>query len=877
MELSRRSPVLERESELAQLTGAATKAADGAGSVALVFGEAGIGKSRLVEELRGCLPDRARLLVGYCDDLATKRTFGPLRDLVGAVGTELARALRDGGDRDRVMSALHAELDRPGHPTVLAVEDVHWADEATGDALRYLVRRIARLPAVLLLTYRDDELGEDHPLRQLLGLAAAAPRLHRLPLRRLSEQAVAQLSASSPVDARHIYAITAGNPYFVIEVLAAGEGDRIPPTVVDAVLARVRRLDAASQQALAQLAVVPSAPDRPLVDELVPGGVAALATAEQRGLVSVSPDRVAFRHELTRRAIVDALPVAQRVAFNQRVLGVLTAREGVDLSRLVHHAAEAGALDAIARYGPAAAREAAGSGSHREAVRHYRLVLTHPERFPAAKRAELLEEYAVECYHLGQAQQAVDAQRDAVALRRELGDASRLGAALRWLSRMHWWNGELAGAEVAADAAIEVLERAGDPRLLALALSNRSQLHMLAHRAAESIAVGERAATLARQVGDAAILTHALTNIGMSHWSHGDPRGRTTMDESLRVALTAGETEHALRAYTGISSELLDRFQLADAGRYLAAGIDLAEETEHRGFHSFLTLERARLTLARAAWEDAVSEVEFALTSAQPPIRWAALIVLGRVWVRRGRLEAGDALSEAWQLAMHLREPQRTTPVAAALAEAAWLRDDHTAVLATVKPVFDEVRQLGVATFEAELGWWLTAAGHPVPPVDTDHPYALLAAGRWREAAGRWRAAGCLYEQALAMAQSSDPDDLLTALALLDPLGAEPLARLVRRRLRELGLTHVPRGPVHASRDNPAGLTARQLEVCRLLAQDMTNPEIAARLVLSVRTVDSHVAAVFDKLGVRTRRQAAARAAELGIARAVPTQPGSTG
>jgi DNA-binding CsgD family transcriptional regulator/tetratricopeptide (TPR) repeat protein len=858
-------PILEREQELAALVAAAKAAADGAGSVALVFGEAGIGKSSLVEALRTRLPAGTRLLVGYCDDLATKRTFGPLRDLVGEVGTELARALGEGGDRDRVLAALYAELNRGGRPTVLAVEDVHWADEATGDALRYLVRRIADLPAVVLLTYRDDELADDHPLRQLLGLAAGAPRLHRLPLRRLSEDAVRRWSAERAVDAGHVYAITAGNPFFVAEVLADGDGERVPPTVVDAVLARVRRLDAASRRALAQLAVVPSALDRGLVDALVPGGVGSLAAAERHGLVAVSPERVAFRHELTRRAIVDGLPRARRMALNQRVLAVLADRPGVELSRLVHHAAEAGDLAAIARYGPSAAREAARGGAHREAVGHYRLVVAQPERFPPPERAELLERYAVECYHVGQSQQAVDAQREAVALRRALGDPRRLGAALRWLSRMHWWNGEPAGAEAAADAAIEVLEPTGDTRLLALALSNRSQLYMLAHRGAESIAVGERAATLARQVDDPAILTHALTNIGLSYWSGGDPRARPTMEEALRVALAAGETEHALRAYIGIASELLDRFQLADAGRYLAAGLDLAEETEHLGFHTFLTLERARLTLARAAWEDAVGEVAFGLTAAQSPIRWAALVVLGRVRVRLGRPGAEDALTEAGRLAALMREPQRTGPVAAALAEAAWLRDDPAAVRAAVEPVFDEAHRLGAEALAAELGWWLAAAGRPVEPVGGDHPYALLAAGRWREASGRWRAAGCPYEQALAMAQSPESDDLLTALAMADSLGAEPLARLVRRRLRSQGMTHLPRGPVGTTRGNPAGLTSRQLEVCRLLGQGLTNAEIAERLVLSVRTVDSHVAAVFDKLGVRTRRQAAARAAELGI------------
>jgi hypothetical protein len=167
-----------------------------------------------------------------------------------------------------VLTALRAEFDWAGHPTVLVVEDVHWADEATLDVLRYLARRIAELPAVLILTYRDDELTREHPLQQLLGQASASGRARRLPLRSLSPDAVRWLSAASRVDAGQVFALTSGNPFFVTEVLAAGDGGRVPSTVVDAVLARARRLDAATQDALDQ----PHRPPGPHRDD--PGSAA---------------------------------------------------------------------------------------------------------------------------------------------------------------------------------------------------------------------------------------------------------------------------------------------------------------------------------------------------------------------------------------------------------------------------------------------------------------------------------------------------------------------------------------------------------------------------------------------------------------------------
>lgn len=500
-EVTRR--IVEREHEVAELASAVREAADGVGSVVLVFGEAGIGKSSLVQAVRGLLPAEGRMLVGYCDDLATPRPLGPFRDLIGGVGTELARALEQGGDRNRVLDALRSELNWAGHPTVLAIEDVHWADDATLDALRYLTRRVADLPAVLLLTYRDDELTRDHPLRHLLGQVARADRLRRVPLSRLSEGAVRQLSATSPLDPRVVFSVTSGNPFFVAEVLAAGDTGAVPPTIVDAVLARIRGLDARAQDALEQLAVVPSALDWSLVDELVPGGVAALATAEQRGLLSVTPTRVGFRHELIRRTVADSLPAPRRVELNRRVLAAL----------------------------------------------------------------------------------------------------------------------------------------------------------------------------------------------------------------------------------------------------------------------------------AKADWDRATSAAEVGL-DAQPPSRCPALTVLGRVRIRRGQPGGDELLSQAWQLAVQLQELQRRGPVAAARAEAAWLRGDDAAVVAAVEDVYDDARRVGDARLVAELDYWLTKAGRTVTPIRSDHPYALQAAGLWREAAEVWRAAGCPYEHAAALAESPRHEDVLDALAELDALGAEPLARV---------------------------------------------------------------------------------------------------
>jgi DNA-binding CsgD family transcriptional regulator/energy-coupling factor transporter ATP-binding protein EcfA2 len=866
--------ILERERELSELAAAAREAAAGAGGLVLISGEAGIGKSSLAQAVRGLLPPDGRLLVGQCDDLGTARTLGPFRDLLGSVGTELTRALRDGGDRDTVLAALRGELDGAGHLTVLVVEDVHWADEATLDVLRYLARRIDDLPALLVLTYRDDELTREHPLRQLLGHASAASRVRRLSLRRLSEDAVRQLSAASPIDAGLVYALSSGNPFFVSELLAEGGGDHAPSTVVDAVLARARRLDGASQEALEQLAVVPSTTERWLVDELIPGGLVALAAAEERGLLVVSPGSVGFRHELARRAIADSLPVARRVDLNRRVLRALVGREGTDLSRIIHHAAQAGDADVIVRVGPPAAQEASGAGAHRQAAAHYRLVLEHRDRFSSAELAELLELYAIECYTISADNPMITAQRQAVAIRRHLGDPRQLGADLRWLSRMLWWAGYRPAAEEAAEEAIAVLETAGDQRLFALALSNQAQLDMLAKRNDRCIAVGERAIAIARELGDPGLLSHALNNVGVARRQRGEPAGWEMLDESLRLALAADDAEHACRAYVSMVWQQLDVLRLDEVERTLTAGISLAERSDHLAFLNYLYVGLGLLEFARGAWDEAIQAVRPGLDDLNPHTNCPAFTVIGRVQVRRGEPEGDKSLRRAWDIAVRLQELQRSGPVAAARAEAAWLAGDHGAIPELARPSYEEACQLGDVTLRAELGYWLGRAGVTVAPDDSGHPYALQAAGRWREAAAAWQAAGCPYEHAAALAESPDPDDRLAGLAELDAMGAVPLARLVRAGLRERGITRIPRGPVPGTRRNPAGLTGRQLQILQLLSEGLTNAEIAARLVVSTRTVDTHVAAVFAKLGVNTRRDAAARAAGFGLLDLDGAEPG---
>jgi DNA-binding CsgD family transcriptional regulator/tetratricopeptide (TPR) repeat protein len=871
--------LLERAAELRTLAAMVDEATAGLGGVALISGEPGIGKTSLVRAFLSTLGGRLRTLVGACDDLLTPRAFGPLRDAVTGKGGPLAAALAE-GDRDRVFGAVHEELTHPLEPTVLVIEDVHWADDATLDVLRYVVRRLADLNALVVLTYRDEDVPADHRLRPLLGLAAG-DRVRRLPLRPLSVDAVARLSRGSGLDPAALSAATGGNPFYVTEAVAAPHVE-VPATVVDAVLARMGELSPAAREACEQLAVVPGHVESWLAEALLGADSAGLAEAEERGVVEATATRVRFRHELARRAVEATIADLRRMAFHRRVLAVVTRQELMDLSRTMHHAVQAGHDGVIVDYGPAAAEEAARAGAHRQAVAHYRHVLAHLDRYDAARQAALLEGFAVECYTLGSSDEAVDARRRALELRRALGDDVLTGASLRWLSRLLWWSGERAEAELAAAEATAVLERSGHrTNELAMAYSTRAQLLMLDHRIPEALPWAERAVALAREVGDPAALSHALANLGFCRGRSDFAEGTRILEESLRTALDARADEHACRSYTNLTWHHLGVYDYAEARRLLAEALPFAERTEQIGFFHYLLGTRARLHAETGAWSEAEHDAQRVLVEADVPDNSGvsaipALNALALVHVRRGDSDAATLLDRAWELAQFAGEPQRIGPVAAVRAEHAWLVGHRQGMAAAARPAYALATERGETRYAPELGYWLWKAGALAGPLPPGSPYADQAGGRWQAAAAGWAALGCPYEQALALIEG-DADAVLAGLGVAQELGAVPLVRIARQRLRDLGVRSVPRGPRSSTLANPAGLTARQVEVLGLIARGLTNAQIAEELVLSVRTVDHHVAAILERLGVGSRREAAEAAARLGLPEGSSPPPTAAG
>jgi DNA-binding CsgD family transcriptional regulator/tetratricopeptide (TPR) repeat protein len=849
--------LLERDGALAALVEARGAAARGDGRFVFVTGEPGIGKTSLVTRFVQSLDPGARVLVGTCDDLSIPRPLGPIRDLAGRVSAQLEQAVAGGAAPHEVQSLLIAELELPPSPTVLVIEDVHWADEATLDALTVLVRRIGSLPALLVVTCREGEAPPAHPIRAAFGNARPEQAVF-LELAPLSERAVASLAAD---DAEAVYAATGGNPFYVTELLASRTATDLPPTVANAVVGRASRLDERSRHLVELVSVVPNRVRTALLDSVMPDWAAAAEEPERRHLLEIDARHVRFRHELARNAIRSSLPIAARRRLHAEILAALLAADA-DPADIVHHAEAAGAEEVVADFALVAARRAAALDSNREAYSHYRRASAFPDRLSAPEHAAVLEELASAAYAVGRLEDAFVAIERAIDIYGQLGDDLAMGRCNRVLSRFHWIAGDGAAARAKALEATGLLEPLRDSPELARAYSVLSQLSMLSEDSEQAIAWGERAIELAARLGDESTRAHALVNIASARMQL-DPDVIAALLEAHVVADAAGDRHEAARALNNLGYTLMCWVRPEEAMRYSQQAVDYGSDHEMLIIASYAATVVAWLRLRAGGWAEAE---RFARRELRTGIVFELLadLVLAELAVRRGDPDAAERLATITVRAERTGELQRIVPALELSAE--WALTSGTPLpIERLEELSASLRSRGIlgGRFGLRVAAWAAVAGlDPGFDPEASGPYAAMVRRDWLGAADAFGEAGWTYDRALMLSLLDDEEALAEALAVARGLGAEPLARRVAGRLRELGL-RVPPGPRDATRSNPAGLTARQLEVLSLLGEGLTNAEIAARLVVSPRTAEHHVAAVLAKLGATTRREAALRATEL--------------
>jgi DNA-binding CsgD family transcriptional regulator len=866
--------LLERASLLAALDGHLAAAAAGSGSVAVLAGEAGIGKTSLARAFCAGHERGAQVLWGACDALRTPRPLGPLYDLARDAGDPLAAAMASDAPRHERFTAFLEVLVSPLRPVIAVIEDVHWADEATLDMLVFVARRVAGTHAVVVVTHRDDEVGPDHPLRATLGNLAGLSAVHRLRLPRLSEAAIAQLTAGRGTDAGRIYRVTGGNPFFVTEMLAA-PAHTVPETVRDAVLARAMQLSRPARAALEAAAVVPDRAELALVRAITGDpDPSSIEECVQAGILHATGRTVHFRHELARLAVEQAISAARMPDLHAAALAHLAAQPGADLSRLAYHADQAGDAAAVIAHAPVAAAQAARLGAHREAVAHYDCALRYGQAIPPAQRAELLEPYAEECARLDRVDDSVAASGQALAIWQELGEVERAGAIMGRRSQFLASAARQQEAHESARAAVALLEGRPPGPALAAVYTYTAYLRMLASDAAGAIEMGTRAAALARRYRDPLMLARALNAVGSSQWLVAPDQAEATMLQALAAGHESGNdlAVASIMVNLGSAAGEVRRYRVAD--RWLPEAVAWSAGHDLDYYDTYGSAWLARSHFEQGRWAEAATEAETVAgrqAVGHVPSTIVALTVLGRLQARRGELVAAagngaDRLAQAWELAVPAGDLQRRWPVAAGLAEAAWLAGHPGRIPALVDETFQQAVELRHPWAIGELGHWRWRAGALTEvPASAASPYARQIDGDWRGAAVEWDRLGCPYEAAAARADGDDPEQLLAALSELHRLGARPAADRLIRRLRALGVRQLPRRPHRSTQDNPGGLTDRQLEVLSLVTAGLTNADIAAHLHISPRTADHHVSAILTKLGAATRRDAARAAKQWGL------------
>jgi DNA-binding CsgD family transcriptional regulator/tetratricopeptide (TPR) repeat protein len=862
----------ERAAFLASLDSLLAEALAGGGRLVFLGGEAGVGKSTLA----AALTDGARagtgpadagagpaVRRGSCDSVTTAEALGPILDAL----PELAAAIDGAGSVSRLRLFRQVRDALSASPMLLLLEDVHWADEATLDILRFLGRRLAGTRLMILATFRSEEVGREHPLTVAMGDLAGTSGVVRMELPTLSVTGVRQLlgEAGSALDAGEVFQLTGGNPFYVTEVAAAGSG-QVPATVRDAVLARMSRLSRAGREVAAAASVLGRAAGADLLAAVSGQPLTAVDECLEHGVLVLDTDAVGFRHDLARLAVERSLPPAQRTAAHAAALAELTARGSQDHRRLAYHAAGCGDQAAVARHAPLAADRAARLGAHREAAEQFQLALRHHER-PDRTRAALLQQLSYECYLTDQLRPARDSVLAALAVYEQEQDLRQVGACQRWLSRLSWLLGQNADSERYAAAAVSTLEPLEPGPELAMAYSNLAQLHMVAGESRAAVRWGTRAIELARRLGDRDTEMHALNNVGTALAGAGQmTEGGTRLAQSLDLALAGDAHEHAARAFTNLGSAHVLAWSLSEASRHLEAGITYCADRDLDTWRRYMSAWLARSLAGQGQYALAERHLGDALRHrpVSPITQVSALPVVGVLAARRGR-DGTAALDEALAIAVRTGESQRLVPVAAARAEAAWIAGRPGDVAAEIDRAWDAA-DANLQPWElGELSWWLHLAGERRPArTPLARPFALMLAGEHGAAAADWEGRGCPLWSAYALAFSPGLGDAQRCLDLLGPLDVPAVRHAVLRDRRARGLP-VPRGPRAARRASPAGLTARETEVLELLADGLTYAEVAERLVLSEKTVGHHVSAVLRKLQEPTRSRAVATAQRLGV------------
>ncbi len=857
--------LLERAGELQSLQGALDDARKGRGTTALLCGDAGIGKTSLIRAFLSSVDD-VTVLLGGCDDLIAPRSFGPFRDMARR-SDHLPADLETAPERENLLGHLLDLMERTLRPTIAVIEDVHWADDASLDVIRYLMRRMPSLPALLVLSLRDRELPEHHPLSALTSGPSDRPPL-LLRLQPLSPAAIAELAAETDLDAAYLHEVSGGNPFYVGQMLAASSTD-IAESVRDTVLARADRLSPSGKDALRLLSVMPAGADASLARMLFAEDPDALHDAEGCGLLEVRDDRITFRHDLGREAIERSLTFGQRMALNHRVLEALVA-SNADRTSLVHVARAAGDAARATEFALDVLRGELAPTNHREVWTLSRIALEHTAGLDDLTIADLHMQAAEAGRTTNNHSAGRDHAEEAVRILRATGaGSSELAQAWMLTATASASIGENERSAHGFEQARRMLEALPPEPNLATCYCRLGAIAMITGRHEEGSRWANLAIDLCEEHGWQQPLVCALGVRGTSRSCRGDEGGFSDLERARELGAMYGPVErHAINVYNSAVC-LLRWCRPIEAAPLIDEAERLARE---HGFDHMVYRARIQqgIVLIMRGDVDAAERLleELAAADARQAgaIRGSALAALGRIYARRGDPRAEGTIEQAWKMSLTTGEHQKVAVAGISKLELAWLerRDDEVRMLAT--RLLDVAERTGHLRLRAEALRYLLRIGDDVEPFEgCPAAYEAALSGNFGRAAALWDRAGQPYEYALELVESTDPSLAFEGLRTLDRLGATRTADLARLRLRSRGFASVPRGPRRANDGTVPVLTDRQFDVMELLARGLTNQEIADELFVARRTVDNHVSAILTRLDVDSRHDAVQEAEARGL------------
>jgi DNA-binding CsgD family transcriptional regulator len=772
-------------------------------------------------------------------------------------------------DRSLLFNQLFNGLEQQKKPVIIIIEDIHWADEATLDFIKFFARRIGRIHCLFILSYRDNEILDNHPLRNVLG-QLSPDSITRLHLQPLSKDAVEKMAEERGYKGEDVFSISGGNPFYVTEILAS-YSPGVPDNIKDSILSVYHRQEKGTKNAWEICSVIPEGLEINRFGKIKSSWDEGMDHCFALQIIIIKKNRVVFKHELYRRTIEGSLSPFKRIALNKKMLELFLdsfEAEG-EIERIVHYAKNANENKLVVKYAPIAARQAACVGAHIEASKLFLTAIEYSDGNDEEQMVEFYESYAYECYLTNQTKDAIIYQGKALKVWQKKKEIERAGHSLSFLSRLWWFNGNRQEAEKYGKQAIEILESQPASKAKAMAYSNMSQLKMLSDDKAECVEWGNKAIEMAKKIKDDEILSHAMNNVGSILWkvNFSDESGKKMLFESLDIALKNSFHEHAARSYSNIASIYLLYKEYELAKQVLEVGINYCEERNLDSSKNYKLYAKARVFLETGDWQRAASILENLVSNPSQvgSVKIAALAALAIIKIRKGEEDALIYLIEAKQLALKTNEHHRIIPVMIAELQYEWLTGKQRITEEELKLSNDLIQRVENIFLNSEFSFWLQKVRKKdLRLPELYEPYKLLKEGKCRLAAAYWETKDCPFEKAFAL-YAGNEEDKKNALLIFQQIGADAVYEKIKMEMRAVGIKKIPRGLRESTKTNPAQLTNRELDVLHLLQKGIQNKEIAGTLFISPKTADHHISNILFKLEVKSRAMAVAEAVRLGI------------